>query len=50
MTRWTQRSTTLWCLFDSSTREAGCKNVALGYSPLEATSEELSKEESLLNC
>ena len=48
--RWTQRSTAPWCLFDSSTRKAGCMDLALGHSPLEATCEGLGKEEALLNC
>ena len=48
--RWIQRSTALWCLFNSSTREADCKDIVLGHSPSEATSEEFSKEEALLNC
>ena len=48
--RWTKRSTALWCLFDSSTRKAGCIDVALEHSPLEATCEGLGKEEALLNC
>ena len=50
MAYWTQRSTAPWCLFNSSIREAGYKDVALRHSPLEATSEGLSKEEALLNC
>ena len=39
-----------WYLNDSSMREAGCINLALGHSPLEATSKKLSKKEVLLNC
>ena len=31
-------------------REAGCIDVALGHSPLEATSEKPSKKKALLNC
>ena len=31
-------------------REAGCIDVALGHLPSEATCEELSKEEALLDC
>ena len=41
---------TPWCLFDSSTKEAGYINIALGYLLLEATCEKLSKEEVLLDC
>ena len=37
------------CLFDASTKEAGCIDVTLGHSPLEATCEGLGKEEALLN-
>ena len=48
--RWTQQSMAPWCLFDSSTREAGCIHVALGHSPSEAICEGLGKEEALLNC
>ena len=50
MARWTQRRPALWCLFDSSTREAGSTDVALGHSPSEATSEGLGEEEALLDC
>ena len=50
MARWMQRSTTPWCLFDSSTKKASCIDVTLGHSPLEAICERLSKEEVLLNC
>ena len=35
--RWTQQSTTLWCLFDSTMRKVDSTNVVLGYSPSEAT-------------
>ena len=31
-------------------REVGCIDVALGYSPLEATCERLGEEEALLGC
>ena len=48
--RWTQRSMAPWCLFDFSTREAGCINVALRHLLLEATYEGLSKKEALLDC
>ena len=50
MARWSQRSTALWYLFDSSTRKAGCIDVALGHSLSEATYEGLGKEEVLLDC
>ena len=48
--RLTQRSTALWCLFDSSTREAGCIDVTQGHSPSKATYEGLDEEEALLGC
>ena len=48
--RWTQQSTAPWCLFDSTTREVGSTDVALGHSPLEATGEGLGEEEAQFNC
>ena len=50
MVRWMQQSTAPWCLFNSSMKTSGCIDVALGYSPLAATSERLNEEEALLNC
>ena len=47
---WIHRSTAPWYLFDSSMREVGCIDVVLRYLLLEATSEELSKEEALFDC
>ena len=35
-----------WCLFNSTTREVGSTNVALGHLPLEATSKGLGKEKA----
>ena len=40
----------LWYLFDSTTREVGSTNVALGHLPSEATDKEFGKEEALFNC
>ena len=50
MAGWTQLSTALWCLFNSTTREVNSSNVTLEYLPLETTSIELKEEEVLLNC
>ena len=36
-------------MFDFFTRKAGCINIALGHSLLEATYEKLSKKEALLD-
>ena len=44
-----QCSTASWCLFNSSIREAGCIDIILGHSLLEATSEKLNKKEVLLD-
>ena len=41
-------STAPWGLIDSTT--VGCTDVALGHSPLGATSEGLNEQEALLNC
>ena len=49
MARWTQRSIAPWYLFNSFTREAGCINIALGHSSLEATSEEFNKGKVLFD-
>ena len=48
--RWTQQSTAPWCLFDSTIREVGSINVALRYSPLEATGEGHGEEEAQFDC
>ena len=48
--RWTQQNTAPWYLFDSTMREVGSTNVALGYSPLEATDEGLGEEEAQFDC
>ena len=48
--RQTQWSTTPWCLFNSSTKKAGCIDIALGHLPLEVTSKRFSEEETLLDC
>ena len=45
-----QQSTAPWYQFDSSIREAGCIDVALGHLLLKTTSEGLSKEEVLFDC
>ena len=45
-----QRSTPLWCLFDSTTREVGSTDIILGHSPLEATDKGLGEEEALFDC
>ena len=50
MARWTQQSTAPWYLFDSTTREVGSTNVALGHLPLGITDERLGEEETLFNC
>ena len=50
MAHWMQQSTAPWCLFDSTTREVGYTNVALGYSPLEATDKKLGEEKAQFNC
>ena len=50
MARWTQQSTAPWCLFDSTTREVGSTDVALGHSLLGVTDEELGEEEALFDC
>ena len=39
-----------WYLFDFSIKEAGCINIALGHSLLEATCDGFSKEKTLFNC
>ena len=44
------QSTAPWYLLNSSIKEVGYINVALGYLQLEATSEKLSKEKTLLDC
>ena len=39
-----------WCLFDSIIKEVGSTNIALGYSPLEATGKELDEEKAQFDC
>ena len=50
MARWTQQSTALWYLFDSTTREVGSIDVALGHSPSETIGKGLDEEEAQFNC
>ena len=44
--RWTQQSIAPWCLFNSTMREDGSTNVALGHSPSEVTGKRLDEEEA----
>ena len=39
-----------WYLFDSTIREVGSINVALGHSPLEAIDKRLSEEKTQIDC
>ena len=39
-----------WSLFNSTTREVGSTDVALGHSPSEATDKGLGEEEALFDC
>ena len=48
--RLTQQSMAPCGLINSTTREVGYTDVALGHSPLEAAGKELNEEEALLNC
>ena len=45
-----QPSITLWCLFDSITREVNSTNIALRHLLLEKTSKKLDKKEAQFNC
>ena len=47
---WTQQSTALWCLFDSTTREVDSTDIALRHSPLEATGKRFGEEEAQFDC
>ena len=38
------------CLFDSTMRKVSSINIALRYSPLEATGKRLDKEKAHFNC
>ena len=44
MARLMQQSMASWCLFDSTIKEVGSTNVALGHSPLEAIGKKLGEE------
>ena len=40
----------LWYLFDSTIREVGSTNIALGYLPSEVTGKRLDKKEAQFDC
>ena len=50
MARWIQQSTAPWCLFDSTIREVGSTDIALGHLPLKATGKKLGEEEAQFDC
>ena len=45
-----QQSTVFQDLINSTMREIGYTNIALGYLPLEAAGKKINEEETLLNC